>query len=189
VISIKKELVMVKAVSLEERKELLDRVEQRAFSYQYEFRGCGRSLVLALQEEFELPGGTAALKAASLAGLGIGRLGLTCGALIGSVVAMGLAHGPENIEDALFPQQENTDPKTGNPKSIETMRTFINKFEEYMGGLNCKDIQLKMLGKTYNTINPEENKVFGKASHEKCAERVGKVARMCAEAIMDMPPR
>ncbi len=176
-------------VSEAERKEILDRVEERAASYQYEFRGCGRSLVLALQEEFDLPGGVTALKSASFAGQGIARMGNACGALFGGVVAIGLAHGPENLEDPIFPQQETVDEKTGNPKSLEVIRAFFQKFEQEMGGTMCRDIQAKLFGKCYNTLIPAENKEFAQISRDKCAQRVGKIARYAAEAIIDMPMR
>lgn len=180
---------MVKAVAAEEKKEILDRVEERAAAHQYEFRGCGRSLVLALQQEFDLPGGTAALKAASFGGLGIARNGNACGALFGGVVAIGLAHGPENLEDPIFPQQDLIDENTGNPKSVEVIKKFFQKFEQEMGGTLCRDIQLRLFGRCYNTLNPAENKEFSQVSREKCAEQVGKIARYAAEAILDMPKR
>ena len=176
-------------ISEAERKEILERVEERAASYQYEFRGCGRSLVLALQEEFDLPGGTAALKSASFAGLGIARIGNACGALFGGVVAIGLAHGPDNLEDPIFPQQDLVDHTTGNPRSLEVIRKFFQKFEQEMGGTMCREIQSKLFGRCYNTLIPAENEEFSQLSREKCAERVGKIARYAAEAILDMPKR
>jgi hypothetical protein len=78
-------------ISQEEKQEILDRVEKRAAAYDYEFSGCGQMVILALQQEFKLPGGMAPFKAATFCGRATSGVGGTCGALIGSIMALGMA--------------------------------------------------------------------------------------------------
>ena len=85
----------------DEKAELLDRVQQRATSYQFEFRGCGQTAFYALQEEFNLSENTDAFKAANFLGYGIVREMDICGAFMGAIMAIGLAAGRETFDDDL----------------------------------------------------------------------------------------
>lgn len=177
---------MLERVSAIERKEILDRVEERAAFYQYVFCGCGRMVVLSLVEEFDLPGGLTALKAASFTCLGIARMGSICGALLGGIIAVGLAAGSENTGNASQPGAVLIDGNEENLDSLDIVQTFFRKCEQEMGGTTCRDIQAKLFGRTYNTLIPEENRQFMDVSRAKCPEKVGRIARFAAEAILDM---
>lgn len=180
---------MTEKISKEEREEILDRVEQKAAAYQYEFKGCGRIVVLALQQEFDLPGGSAVIKAASFTGGGIAHMGNVCAALLGGIMGIGLTSGPQSLEDPIYPEPEVLDEAMGNPKSLELVRRFYQRFVQEFGDSTCRNIQVKMFGKSYNTGIPKEREAFSQVSREKCAELVGKVARLAAEAILEMPRR
>ena len=58
-------------ITQDEKNELLDRVQQKATSYQFEFRGCGQTAFYALQEVFNLSENTDAFKAANFLGVWI----------------------------------------------------------------------------------------------------------------------
>lgn len=75
--------------------ELLQRIESQASYYEYHYHGCGQCVLFALQEEFKLPGGIPVFKAAGFTGAGVARTGNVCGALIASIMAMGLVAGRE----------------------------------------------------------------------------------------------
>jgi hypothetical protein len=77
----------------DEKLEILDRVEGKAAAYDYEFSGCGQMVILALQQEFKLPGGMAPFKAATFCGRATSGVGGVCGALIGGILAMGMGSG------------------------------------------------------------------------------------------------
>jgi C_GCAxxG_C_C family probable redox protein len=180
---------MAEIVSSEEKEEILERVEQRAASYMYEYKGCGQAALLALQQEFKLPGGSAALKAASFTARGVARLGDMCGALSAGIMAFGLASGRENLEDSVYPNPEVIDQASGLPRSLVLVRRFYQRFVQEFGGSTCRDIQIKMFGRSYDMGNPEENEEFSKLSNTKCSELVGQVARLAAETILEMPRR
>ncbi|MFC1910803.1 C-GCAxxG-C-C family protein [Chloroflexota bacterium] len=180
---------MQKTFSNKSKEERLDLIEAIAESYQYQYGGCGQSVLIALQRGLDLPGGPIVIKAASYACSGMVRMGDMCGALFGAIMAIGLASGRDNMKEKPFPEPDVIDEKTGNPKSLEHARRFYRKFIEDFGGCNCKAIHTKMIGRTYDLGVPEEFKDFCQAGQEKCAELVGRTARLAAEAILEMPRR
>lgn len=180
---------MAKTVSNKAKHEILDWVEEMAEGYQNQYGGCGQTVVLVLQRKLDLPGGPAALKAAGFFGLGIARMGDVCGALIGSIQALGLASGRENVKDPPYPEPEVVDETTGLPRSLVLIRRFYQRFVQEFGSSVCRDIQIKMHGRSYDLGNTEEFKEFHRLSQERCAEMVGKVTRLAAETILEMPRR
>jgi C_GCAxxG_C_C family probable redox protein len=172
-----------------EKQDILDRVERRAAAYDYEFSGCGQMVILALQQEFKLPGGMAPFKTATFCGRATSGIGGTCGALIGSVLAFGMASGRDKFEDTIWPNPEDKG-ETGFPKSVETVRRFYKRFLEMFGSYRCRDIQAKLLGKDYDPENREESQKFEhEGGREACSKCVGTAARLAAEIIMEMPRR
>mgnify|MGYP000734065183 CR=1 FL=1 len=155
---------MSEIVSAEEKKKILDRVEQRAASYLYEYVGCAQCVLLALQEEFDFPGGLGAVKASSFNGAGIARMGEACGILIGCIMALALASGRENLEDPPFPEPGVVDEATGLPKSLVRVRNFYQRAVEMLGDNTCRGLQAKWFGKVYDLVNPEEYKEFSEVS-------------------------
>jgi C_GCAxxG_C_C family probable redox protein len=176
-------------MSEDEKKELLDRVEKRAAAYDYEFSGCGQMVILALQQEFKFPQGMAVFKAASFVGRATSGVGGTCGALVGGILALGMAAGRSNFEDTIWPNPQDKG-ETGFPKSVETVRRFYKRYAEEMGSLKCSEIQEKLLGKTYNPEDKDETLRFEhEGGREACSKCVGKAARLAAETLLQMPRR
>jgi len=149
-------------ISGSERAALLDRVEEKAAFYMNRYGGCGQCSLRALQEEFQLPGGTAALKAAGFTNLGIALTGTICGAFLGGIMAMGLACGRDDFSDTMYPQPEVVDEAHGLPRSLILIREYYQRFIREFGSWSCRDLQIR---------------VFGKA------------ARLAAETILELPRR
>lgn len=100
-------------------------------------------------------------------GGGIGLKGSLCGALTGSVMAIGMKLG-------------RTDPKDRGAalKVYEKCREFWDRFEKEFGSQNCYVIT------GYHLENPEEMKQWLKSGgREKCAEIVEKTAQMLCNFI------
>ena len=171
------------------REEILDRVERKAAAYQYEFKGCGQTILLPLQQEFDLPGGSAVLKAATFAAAGTARMGNMCGALLGGILAIGLASGRQYFGDPMYPDPQVLGETSGLPRSLELVRRFYQRFVQELGSWLCRDLQVKMLGRSYDLVNPEEYAEFLIVGSTKCSELVGKAARLAAETILEMPRR
>jgi C_GCAxxG_C_C family probable redox protein len=173
-----------------QRIELLDRVEKKAAFYMDKYGGCGQCSLRALQEEFQLPGGSVVLKAAGFTNLGIALTGNVCGALLGCVMAMGLACGREDLSEPIYPQPEVIDDVYMLPRSLMLIREFYQRFIQEFGSWACRDLQIRIFGRSYETVILEEEEAFRKAGgHHACVGLVGKSTRLAAETILELPRR
>ncbi|WP_455281762.1 C-GCAxxG-C-C family (seleno)protein [[Eubacterium] cellulosolvens] len=62
-----------------------------------------------------------------------------------------------------------------------------DRFIEEYGSVICKDVQTKIMGRSYDFWNPKEREEFDKAGGhtEKCPDVVGKAAKWTIEILMD----
>ncbi len=72
---------------------------------------------------------TLALKIACGFGAGIGRMGRTCGAVTGSVMAIGLKHGQVSLADEESKQRTH-----------KLVKEFVDKFTALHGSIECKEL-------------------------------------------------
>ncbi len=100
-------------------------------------------------------------------GGGVGLKGLLCGALTGSVMAIGMKLGRTNPKD-----------RGAALKTYEKCREFLDQFGKEFGSRDCYNL----IG--YHLDNPEENKKWLKeGGREKCAKIVEKTAQMLCDFI------
>lgn len=100
---------------------------ERAKAYFLEGYNCSQSLVLAFQDLTGLPESTL-IKSALPFGGGLGRLRLTCGAVSGMAMVIGL----------IFSSEENS---AENKKFVYALtQELCNKFKERNGSLLCGDL-------------------------------------------------
>ena len=157
------------------KEELLDKIEKAAQSYEGNYHGCSRCVLLALQEHLDL-GDDLTFQASTPFAAGIAMRGETCGALLGGLLAVGLATASKNIEDepALF-------------GSLAAGFRFYRRFEREMGATLCRDIQKAKLGRYFNIADPNEYEEFKKAGgYVECPKVVGKASRLAAEFILEL---
>jgi C_GCAxxG_C_C family probable redox protein len=173
----------------EELEESLLWIEEMARGYQAQYGGCAQCVLLPIQKKFGLPGGTDVIKAAGYFGLGVARLGDTCGALSGALMALGLASGRASLKDPAYPEPNVLDEKTGLPKSLVIIREFYTDWVKTFGGHRCSEVQKKLVGRSYDLGDNKEFKMFKEATNEVCPETVAKTARMAAETILKLPRR
>lgn len=173
----------------EERNELLDRVQQKATSYQFEYRGCGQTALYALIEEFNLSENPDVFKAANFLGYGIVREMDICGSLMGAMMAIGLAGGRASFDEPLYLDSKDVDPASGLARSAVKIREFYQKFVDKYGGTTCRAVQENNFEKVYELADTKQSAVFSEVHGEDCAEVAGQVARWAAEVILDIPRR
>ncbi len=89
---------------------------------------CSQSVLLAFAETYGLSLEQAAQVAAGFGG-GMGRLGHTCGAVSGGLMALGLARG------IVIPGD-----KAAKEETYALARRFQARFAERFGALDCKDL-------------------------------------------------
>lgn len=154
-------------------EELLDKIENAAHDYEARYHGCSRCVIRSLLDHLKLGDGSVFKAATPLAG-GIAMRGETCGALVGGIMAIGLALANGDIED------ENW------MKPLIVGYRLWHRFEKEVGATSCRDIQTARFGRFYNLADVKEYEEFGKAGgYVECAKVVGKVARMAAQMILE----
>jgi C_GCAxxG_C_C family probable redox protein len=155
------------------REDMLNELEQKAGDYEERSRCCAQGCLLALQEQFNL-GDVLTFKAAT-AMPGIALRGETCGAVIGGLMAIGLAYGRESLDDW-----------DGFLRAIRPARKFCRAFEKEFGSLMCRDVVKLQCGRSFNLADPAEAEEFEKiGGYKKCRVPPGKAARIVGEIIME----
>ncbi len=155
------------------KDEILDNLGQKAGDYEELFGSCAQGTLLALQEEFGL-GNSQTLKAAT-AMPGIALRGETCGAVIGAMMALGLAYGREKPEDFAAVQ-----------KTTSAARKLCRQFEKEFGSCNCREVQHHIFGRSFNLADPNDQQEFIQAdAARKCRAPAASAARIAGEIIID----
>jgi C_GCAxxG_C_C family probable redox protein len=113
-------------------KDILDRSQN-----------CAQTSFAVLQHEFNLDGGPI-LKALTPFP-GIALRGETCGAVIGCLMAIGLVHGRDNIEDW-----------KAYLASLPPSRRFCRRFVEEHGSTVCADLLEAKLGRRYDLASRKD---------------------------------
>jgi C_GCAxxG_C_C family probable redox protein len=156
------------------KEELLDRIEKEAHDYERDFHGCSRCVLKPLQDNLDL-GDEASLKASTPMAAGVAMRGETCGALLGGLLAVGIATASEDLKDV-----------NALTNSLAAGFRLARNVEKEFGTTNCTKIQTDKLGRFYSLADPEQYKAFIEAGgYRECPKVVGKIARMTAELILD----
>ena len=167
----------VKKLNDREREEILLKVEQTAAEDERAITGCARSVLHALVEHLGIGDKEVIKAAAPLAG-GVARSGHLCGALMGGIMAMGLAYAPSILRGALE--------VPGYAKAMELAGVLCDRFKSEFGALNCQEIQRLMWGRSWNLREPSEREEFLRPEfHDRCGDVAGKAARLAAEIILE----
>lgn len=169
-----------KKMSGEEREQLIGLIEKEAYDNEVSYWGCGQAVLDALQRYLNL-GGVEAFKAASGLAGGVGRMREACGALIGGVMAIGLAYGRAKFEPGkiCFEQADYREAEVRSTRFCERFR------EEFGGHIRCEDVKAFVRRGDesqgyfrFDTIEAFEN-------HAKCGNVCGPAARFAAEIMLE----
>lgn len=155
-------------------EEVFSQLEQKANEYLRTSGNCAQTSFLALKEQFGLGDGSV-LKALTVFP-GIALRGETCGAVVGSLMALSLVYGRDRLDDW-----------EGFLRALRPARRFCRRFEQEYGSTMCADILKRLFGRSFNLADPAEAEEFEKSGgFEKClAFPVGKAVRIAAEIIME----
>lgn len=156
------------------------RAGELAAEYEKTCTGCAQSVVAGLLDAFEIDSGDV-FKAASGLADGIGLTGDgSCGSLTGCAMVIGLIFGRERADhqDMMKPMQ-----------SYLLCKELHDEFIREYGSCRCHDIQKRIMGRTYNLLDPKELEDAmkeGMLAH--CAGVCGQTARRAAELILRERP-
>jgi C_GCAxxG_C_C family probable redox protein len=154
------------------REQTLKEVSEKVNEYMPVYWHCAQTSFLTLQEQFGLKDG-AILKALTPFP-GIALRGETCGAVVGSLMALGLVFGRDKLDD-----QEAF--QASLPSAIE----FCTRFENEAGSTMCSAIIEKEFGRKYDLQDPAQAEEWMAAGAvEKCTDVVRKAVRIASEILM-----
>lgn len=152
-------------------------IAEVAYNNERVYHGCTQCVLRALQDHLGL-GNRESFKAATALGGGVARMGETCGALIGGIMAISLAFGREELEDSLS--------SPSYARALELGKELCQRFREEIGNTKCRDIQKSLFGRSFNLWEPQEREEFIKAGgYEKCPNVVRAAAELTAEVILE----
>ncbi len=160
-----------------DRESVLAEVFEAALQNDMKYFGCTQSVLAALQEKLNV-GSAEVFKCSSALAGGVARMGETCGALTGAIMAVCCLVGRERLED--LPQYA---------EAMEEATEIYHRFRKEIGHTLCHEIHKIRFGKVYHLAVPEERKAFHKeGGHTRtgCPHVCGVAARIAADAILEI---
>ncbi len=155
----------------ESQEERVRRLSQMATDTLGASGNCAQTSFAVLQEEFDLDGGQI-LKALTPFP-GIALRGETCGAVIGSLMALGLVYGRDELDDW-----------KGFISSLPSARRFCRSFEEMHGSTACAELLELKLGRRFDLADRSESLEYLSAGgQQKCGELIASAVEIAAELI------
>ena len=156
-----------------EKEQVMALLDMTVEKYMEISGNCAQSAFIALNEVFEL-GGDEIVKALTPMP-GLGEMGLTCGAVTGPLMAIGLVYGRESLADW-----------EGYRRSIKPAGRFVEAFREEYGTTHCAEIHEHEFGKCFNLADEEGLKQYRLANGPHvCSGIVKSAVRMAADIILE----
>ena len=136
---------------------------------------CSQTSFAALNEQFGLKADHTIPALMPFAG-GIAGRGETCGAVSGSLLALGFFFGAANPRG----KKQVVSP-------FQYAGTFFTRFEKEFGSTRCREVVKHQFGRYYDFLDPQEQKLFMAASKQsgKCLEVVKKAVCIAGDIILE----
>ena len=132
---------------------------------------CAQTSFAILNDDFDLDG-SQILKALT-AFPGIALRGETCGAVIGSLMALGVVYGREDMTDW-----------EGYIGSLPSARRFCKRFEDLYGSMACAAILQEKLGRNFDLADQVQAIQYaGAGGPEACSKVVASAISIAAEEL------
>jgi C_GCAxxG_C_C family probable redox protein len=141
--------------------------EELASTYGPQFHGCAQIVVATFQEILGISDESILMAASCFAGGG--KRCLTCGAISGGFIILGLKYGRRRLEDGVEAEEA----------ALEPACDLVDLFKEEYNTTDCCELT------GYNFNDPSQFQAFLESPEalDKCTERVSKVAGWVAEII------
>jgi C_GCAxxG_C_C family probable redox protein len=162
---------------------MAENVAEKAYElgkhYEQTYRGCSQCAIAALQDVFDIRNDDIFKSSTGLAGGSAMSSEGSCGAYVGALMVLGLLVGRE--------RDNFTDPEGIRFKTHELAGKLRQKFIDKYGSFICRNIQAKVMGRSYYLGDKQEYEKFHNAgAHDiYCPEVVGNAARWMAEILQE----
>jgi C_GCAxxG_C_C family probable redox protein len=167
------------------REETITRAFETARSNDH-YSGCSQAVLGAVQETLGI-GNAESFRAATVLSGGVARRGETCGALLGALMALGVAIGRDDMTDT-----------AAYGRATDAAQPVIDAFKERvqaafgltepMASTLCRDIQARIFGRSfvmYDKADLQEFLAAGGHDPDKCPQVCAIAAGLATEAILD----
>ena len=156
-------------------QEVLNSLDQKVKSHITVSGNCAQTTFLSLSEQFNLE--DEAIIKALTPFPGIALRGETCGAVTGSLMALGLVFGRD---------KENLNNWQAYLNSLPPARRFCRQFEKELGSTMCGDIVETEFGKRFNLADPvEAMEWFNCGALDRCGKVISKGVHIAADLILE----
>jgi C_GCAxxG_C_C family probable redox protein len=157
------------------REGIAERAGELAAEYERTCTGCAQSVVAGLLDALEIESPDVFRAASGLAdGIGLTGDG-SCGALTGGAMVIGLVLGRERRDhrDMMKPMQ-----------SYLLCKALHDEFLREYGSCRCHDIQRRIMGRTFDLLDPQQlEEAVKEGMLEHCARVCGGAARRTVELL------
>ena len=137
------ELDKLKPLTDEEIKQLPQKVVEHITMS----GNCAQTSFGVLRDAFGLDDGDGAVLKALTSFPGVALRGGTCGGVSGSMMALGLVYGRDELDD-----------REGGQRSMARATAFCEQFEKEYGSLWCGELLEEQVGRPIDYRDPEDNK-------------------------------
>jgi C_GCAxxG_C_C family probable redox protein len=156
-------------------QDVLERLEKKAKENLAICGNCAQTAFLTLMDEFQMDADEI-LKALTPFP-GIALRGETCGAVTGSLMALGLEFGRD---------RKNLGDWQAYIDSLRPSRKFCHLFESELGSTMCSEIVADKFGRRFNLADPvEAMHWFSCGAHDKCGQVISKGVCIAAKIILE----
>ncbi|MCR4442324.1 MAG: C-GCAxxG-C-C family protein [Peptococcaceae bacterium] len=162
-------------------KDNFQKLYDRGFEAEKIYFNCGQCVLVPFVEYLGFD--EVLFKAGSGMAAGIGQMGDACGAYTGGALLLGVLFG-RSYRDL------EGDIETGKAKfrnACRLVREFREKFVNEYKGINCREVQTTIFGRSYNLLDMDKDfPAFEAAGGHttKCTDVIGKTTRMIAEVML-----
>ena len=158
------------------KEEILKELEEKAGKFLPKYRSCALASFGTLNDQFKMNADERTLRALMPFTGGLALRGETCGAVSGSMLAIGF-----------YFESMNQKGKQQAGSSLNYGGMFFDRFTKEFSSTRCREVVKHQYGRTYDFLNPEEQKLFMEASAKdnKCLEVVKKAVFIAGDIILD----
>lgn len=157
------------------KEEILKELEAKVYKFMPMYGTCSQASFAALNEQFGFKADQTIPALMPFAG-GIAGKGETCGAVSGSMLAIGFFLASLK--------------RTGREQAVSSLkyaRSFLDGFEKEFGSTRCREVVKHQYGRYYDFLNPEDQKEFMAESQKnpKCIEVIKKAVFIAGDIILE----
>ncbi|MCR4441713.1 MAG: C-GCAxxG-C-C family protein [Peptococcaceae bacterium] len=158
------------------KEEIMKKAYELGFGYERDFGNCPQCVIAALQDIFGEVDNEVFKAGYGLAGGGALLGQGTCGALCGAMMVISSLFGRER-------ERFDEKPRKAYRLSKRVFESFVHEF----GSCICRDVQVKMMGRSFNLWDKDDYQAFEEAGGhiDKCPHVVGKTAAWAAGMLWE----